>query len=441
MPLGRIGYFAWGFGLMLFKYLVEYALVHGTSGGEYGPLMFVSPLFTSRIEAIRGAGAWVPMFILLWSFPFVALALFFTVRRLIDAGYSPWLSLWILFPVINFVLMLVLCLLPSTSRTLRATEKEGESTSAPIGVMEWLVSLAIGLVLTVAVLMLSILFLGDYGVAAFFIAPVFLGATSGYVQTRRRGCDAREAILMAVGTMLLGMAILVATAFEGIICIVMALPIMLPAVMLGGYFGHLFARNGDKQGPWMTAVLVLPGVSLVEHWTNQPVVYEVESSVVVNASPEEVWPVVIAFPEITRPPGWLFRLGVACPVRARIEGTGPGATRYCDFSTGSFVEPITAWDAPHHLAFSVTRQPCPMTELSPWGAIHPPHLDGYLRSERGEFRLVPLPGGRTRLEGSTWYSVDMYPQLYWKQWSDTIIHAIHLRVLGHIRETVEGGKL
>jgi hypothetical protein len=41
-----------------------------------------------------------------------------------------------------------------------------------------------------------------------------------------------------------------------------------------------------------------------------------------------------------------------------------------------------------------------------------------------------------RLEGHTWYSIDMYPQAYWQMWSDHIIHAIHLRVLNHIRKEV-----
>jgi hypothetical protein len=31
----------------------------------------------------------------------------------------------------------------------------------------------------------------------------------------------------------------------------------------------------------------------------------------------------------------------------------------------------------------------------------------------------------------------MNPQGYWRMWADGIIHRIHLRVLDHIRETVE----
>ena len=120
-----------------------------------------------------------------------------------------------------------------------------------------------------------------------------------------------------------------------------------------------------------------------------------------------------------------------------IEGEGPGAVRRCVFSTGAFVEPIEVWDAPRRLAFRVEEQPEPMRELSPF-PIHPPHLDHYLVSHRGQFLLTPLPGGRTRLEGTTWYTNRMWPAVYWQVWSDHIIHTIHLRVLRHIKGIAEG---
>lgn len=56
---------------------------------------------------------------------------------------------------------------------------------------------------------------------------------------------------------------------------------------------------------------------------------------------------------------------------------------------------------------------------------------------RGEFRLVALPDGRTRLEGSTWYTLDMAPQAYWTLWSDALIHRVHARVLEHVRDLAE----
>jgi hypothetical protein len=51
--------------------------------------------------------------------------------------------------------------------------------------------------------------------------------------------------------------------------------------------------------------------------------------------------------------------------------------------------------------------------------------------------LEALPGGRTRLVGTTWYSNRMWPAAYWNAWSDYIIHRIHGRVLTHIQKLAE----
>jgi hypothetical protein len=128
---------------------------------------------------------------------------------------------------------------------------------------------------------------------------------------------------------------------------------------------------------------------------------------------------------------------LAYPTEARISGRGPGAVRYCQFSTGTFVEPITVWDEPHLLRFVVAQNPAPLREWSPWGEIRPRHLRGYLASEQGQFELTALAGGRTALTGTTWYRHGLWPAEYWRWWSDAIIHRIHLRVLNHVRSLAE----
>jgi hypothetical protein len=69
--------------------------------------------------------------------------------------------------------------------------------------------------------------------------------------------------------------------------------------------------------------------------------------------------------------------------------------------------------------------------------IHPRHLKGFLVSEQGQFKLTPLPNGRTLLEGTTCYRHTMWPVRYWQIWSDYIIHAIHRRVLNHVKALAE----
>jgi hypothetical protein len=89
------------------------------------------------------------------------------------------------------------------------------------------------------------------------------------------------------------------------------------------------------------------------------------------------------------------------------------------------------------LSFDVVRSPPPLRELSPYAGLAPPHLDGYFRPIRGEFRMVPLADGRTRLEGSTWYEIAIAPEGYWQVLADYLVHRIHMRVLAHIKRHAE----
>jgi hypothetical protein len=156
--------------------------------------------------------------------------------------------------------------------------------------------------------------------------------------------------------------------------------------------------------------------------------------VIVDAPPEILRNNVVSFAELAPPTEAIFKTGIAYPIRAAITGQGPGAVRRCVFSTGAFVEPITAWEEPRRLAFSVREQPPVMHELSWRADLVPAHIsDQYLRSTRGEFLLEPLPGNRTRLVGTTWYDLQFWPSNYWHLWSDAIIHRIHMRVLLHVK--------
>jgi hypothetical protein len=78
-----------------------------------------------------------------------------------------------------------------------------------------------------------------------------------------------------------------------------------------------------------------------------------------------------------------------------------------------------------------------MKELSFYDDVHAPHLSQTPRNRRGEFRLTRLAGNRTRLEGSTWYDIEMYPQFYWRLWADATVHAVHHRVFNHIKQQAE----
>jgi hypothetical protein len=286
--------------------------------------------------------------------------------------------------------------------------------------------------------------IAQYGWGLFVGLPFCLGLfavlTHSYHQPRGYG----ECVTVAILPIAILGAILLMVAMEGVICLLMAAPLAAILALLGGSLGFVIqaAHWGRRNAPAILsmAVLLTPGVYGIEHFTRpQAGVFEVKSAIEMSAPPEKVWQQVVAFTEIPPPQEMLFRAGIAYPIRAEITGHGAGAVRHCVFSTGPFVEPIVVWDEPHLLRFSVTANPAPLNELTPYGHIEPRHLHGYFESHQGQFLLTELPGGRTRVEGTTWYSHSLWPETYWHWWSGYVIHRIHIRVLEHIRVEVEHG--
>jgi hypothetical protein len=281
-----------------------------------------------------------------------------------------------------------------------------------------------------------------YGFTIFVGLPFAVGLipTVVYTYHRRRGFWACVGVsLMAVG--MLGSTIFF-FAIEGLVCLLMAAPLVLVEVFVGALIG--FALQGvlhdGRRGEHVLLVLLvsLPLLMGFEHLSeDQPPLIPVATTIEVDAPAAVVWEHVVTFSELPEPVDPVFRIGIAYPTDATIEGEGVGAVRHCNFTTGSFVEPITVWDEPNRLAFDVTAHPPAMEEWSLYDEIDAPHVDGFFESERGEFTLEALPDGRTRLTGTTWYRHRIWPVAYWQVFSDEIIHRIHLRVLRHIQQTAE----
>lgn len=386
--------------------------------------------------------------LLLASIPFIWVGVAMTVKRLRDAGQPVWLVVFFFAPFINLLFFLLLCALPPQDRS---QELEGAPWPGPHGIDRFIphskigsaaLSLVVTTVLGIGVVVMGTLVIGAYGWGLFVALPFCLGMFSVLLYSYHEPREWFDSLAVALLPVALVGAALFLVAIEGIICLLMAAPFAVALAALGGALGYAIqARHWrPKQSPAMFSILILlvPATFGVERAAAlRPPVYEVQTAIEVNAPPERVWNQVVAFAEIPPSKELLFRAGIAYPIRAEISGHGVGAVRHCIFSTGAFVEPIEVWDEPHLLKFGVIANPAPLNGLTPYGHIDTPHLHGYFVSDEGQFSLIALPDGRTRLEGTTWYHNAMWPSAYWHLWSDYIIHRIHSRVLEHIRTEAE----
>lgn len=430
-PVDRRIYAATGLVLAAIKYLVDAAMVWSFTGTLWSPLGYLHPTLANPAQQTPALFAALAA----WSLPFYWVGVSMTVRRAMDAGLAPAWGLLFFVPILNYLTMLVLCILPTSARQRIA----GETARASWGLV--LTSAGAGTAVGAAMVLISVVWLREYGASLFLGAPFVMGFVAGFLLNR----DAPRSVgaTLAVGFLadFIAAGVILSIALEGIFCLLMALPLALLLTSLGVLLGRQVARMVLVEAAVMPLVLLaaLPLLTGFESLGLRAPLREVATALEIDAPPDAVWPNVIAISELPPPTELPFRLGIAYPMRARIEGSGPGAVRTCEFSTGAFVEPITDWEPPRRLAFSVRSQPPTMQEWSFYAHVDAPHLVTGLRSERGEFRLVPIGNGRTRLEGSTWYRNNLFPQAYWNLWSDALIHRIHLRVLAHVKRSSEAG--
>lgn len=292
----------------------------------------------------------------------------------------------------------------------------------------------------VALAMIAIRVAEVYGYVVFYGLPAVIPGMAAYLYNRK----APATLVASNGVALLSLfctgAIAMLIALDGLICMLMALPlaavISLPAAAVGRWTARMIHwQHIDRALLGLIALFPLL-IAAEANLQPKPKIAPVTTSIEIDAPIQQVWKQIVSFPPITESPGLMFKLGIAYPINARIIGSGVGAVRYCEFSTGPFVEPITTWQPPHLLAFTVSSSPCPMKELSIYPELDVPHLHGFLKSEHGEFRLHES-NGKTVVTGTTWYANDMAPEFYWRAISDQIIHSIHERVLKHIKHVAE----
>ena len=381
---------------------------------------------------------------ILWALPFVWLGTGLCLMRLRDAGMPRVLVPLFFIPAVNFLFFIVCAFVPSAgdedgnqfevaSRTWSARMLPQSETG--IAAFTVLVCAALGVFGVLA----GAYGLGNYGAPLFFGLPFFMGFLSALLYGVREQRTVKQCLSIAFVSMVITALALVCFLIEGILCIVALFPIATWLALVGAVLGYAVQARPPSAGGRVESSLVC-GLAVMAALAlpvpNSPTLTSV-TTITVNRPPQDVWPHVIAFSEIAPPKEWLFLQGVAYPVRARIEGKGVGAIRYCEFSTGPFIEPITVWNEPHELRFTVTETPPALTEFNPLGTVIAPHLDGYFESLGGQFLLKEVAPSVTEIQATTWYTHKVAPVWYWELLSEPILHLIHKRVLSHIKSEAE----
>jgi hypothetical protein len=331
--------------------------------------------------------------------------------------------------------MLLLSLLPSRPVGRRVSIPGNVGTMGSAAVAQGLFT---GLTVTVVTVAVGALFFGSYGYTMFVVSPFIIGSTTGYFGNRRQDIGVGNTQRLVVAALLLGGIALLAFALEGILCLIMAWPLVFGIAFVGGLLGRAIALQ--SQGPprqALSSLALLPLAFATENGLPATVQFDTQERIQVSASPEKVWKLLLRTDLSAEPVSLPFRLGIAYPVRGEVLGEGIGAIRQGEFSTGTVVEKITEWVPSRKLAFVMLNQAPAMRELSPYAQVHAPHVIGYFRTTDTRFDLVARDGGGTEVIELTSHELKLEPVLYWLPLARWVVRMNNTRVLAYLKRQAE----
>lgn len=287
------------------------------------------------------------------------------------------------------------------------------------------------------------------GFGFMFLVPFVVGALvtgAGLQVYSHYGCILAPVIILAVL-----FALMHFTGQEGLICIIMVMPFWLAAGLGGGlatWVIHRRRRQREKAGGsarlQVAALAALPFALIYAEeasppaWESRTVVRSIE----IAASPEAVWPLLVAIPAVRADEGIVTFThniaGIPRPAEARLvtrsgalvrEGRWGEHIRFEERVTTLVPGRRIGWDFafPDNSVQAYTDR-----HISPDGPM--------LRIERGGYTLTPLAGGKVRVTLATTYAMRSRLAWYAGLWGERMLGDVHDNVLAIIKARAENAR-
>lgn len=292
-------------------------------------------------------------------------------------------------------------------------------------------------------------FLGLITLGFVVFVPIAIGALTVAFAPRRYKTSWAYGIFMPwLPCLLLGL-VAILLAWEVAICIIMALPIFMVMSSIGGIIlTAIFSRLSQEdqhstpiQSSLLGLILLAPFVvAQIENQFPAPeVIRTVETQLLIQAGPEQVWDNLVAVPAI-QPEERRFTLfnllGLPWPVEATLSQPGLEGVRRASYDNGlTLIEPVTVWEPYRHYAFGV--------QLDPAVAPPPPfeQVGGkYFEVQRVRFRLEATQTGATVLQLQSQYRLSTRLNFYGGWWIDLLLVDLQNYILNVIKARAEGTK-
>lgn len=265
------------------------------------------------------------------------------------------------------------------------------------------------------------------GVVLFLMVPLVAGFSVALVARRPN-----SVVAAALLSVLCSLVLLIAFGKEGVLCAVLAFPIIVTGLAIGVAIGFLLrnalaGRAANPNTPTGLLLLLAPLLVVAGERVERPILEHprtevIQTAIEVNDSPEHVWLDILTIDSVHVAKPMLMYVGLPVPQRCTMQGRGIGAKRTCYFNVGYIEETVTAWNPPHYLGLSIDRT----------------HMPGrhWLGFERADYRLESK-GPMTVLTRTTTVTSNLAPSWYWRRFERLGVESEHRYILQDVARRAE----
>jgi hypothetical protein len=284
--------------------------------------------------------------------------------------------------------------------------------------------------------------------AAFvFVVPGVIGFLTLWLAPYERVASWPYRIFMPWATTALAVLSTMVGGMEGMICVVMMLPVALLMGSVGGIVGATIRVSRQQRQPSTLAlmpILLLPYLlAPLEHRVGASTSQrEVANQIRIRADTATVWRNISRVPAIRDDEyraSFVHWMGFPKPIEATLSHEGVGGVREASFARGVvFHETVTTWEPERVLAFNIKADPetIPPTALDQHVTVGGEYFDVL----EGTYRIEPVAPGEVVLHLKSTHRLSTTFNAYASLWTDLVMSQIQGNILEVIKRRSEAGR-
>jgi len=240
-----------------------------------------------------------------------------------------------------------------------------------------------------------------YGFSFFVFLPFILGYVIG------KGMIRSMSLLGLAISFCIFIILLLAGQLEGMVCVLMALPIILVATALGIFLKFLVKKNSRTKEDrtsirsGLIPLFLFLSLGLVEKGLTKgdKTTVAINSEIVLPYSPMEVYETIRSVDTMDAEKPFLMKLDLPIPEKCILSDERVGGLRTCYFQGGKITERITALEKGKLLQMDVIDY----------------QLTGrkWLGFKEAIYTFDTMENGHCRMTRTTTYTSELFPRFYW----------------------------